>query len=288
MSAPLELCEWLGAATRGLPTSIKARLYDELTAHYEDAYADAAEAGSSAEDAHRHSLAQLGDPRAVAKALCDTHLARRRYAWAMGAALFSLVWIVGAAVMIGSSILISSVAFLLSIVILRSFKRLLEANLETTPLGLPIAWIEVCTLLVIIGGILGSFDSLHYPGSLMLTDPILLSRNTLFMHQITALHVLLAVGVGGVGVGWLILSERLIESGDTLKGLAPSLRAAILVNGLALVASGIALIMRNSDAVNLTTLIAAVSGVARQALLTLVFYRAAFPRNHTSQPRGLA
>ncbi len=300
MSAPLDLCEWLGAATHGLPAHLKARIYDELNAHYQDAYDDATADGSSAAEAHHLAISHLGDPRLTAHALRATHLAKQRYAWAMGAALASLLWVVVGALMMGSTLLYSLFAFALFVVVNRAFRRMLDADVEAaiapTAAQSPSAFktpdafhvIEVCTLLVIITGIIGSLDILHYPSALMLTDPLILGRANLHPQDITALHVLMAVAMGGVGVGWLMLSERLIDQGTTLKRLAPLIRSAILVNGLGLIAAGASLLLRNPDAINLASLIAGSAGFARQALFTLLFYRAAFRRSSHPQRRGLS
>jgi hypothetical protein len=300
MSAPLDLCEWLGTATRGLPVRIKTRIYDELTDHYQDAYDDARDEGSSAEEAHQQALARLGDARLTARAMRHTHLARRRYAWAMGAAIASLLWVVVGALMMGSVLLFNLFGFALAIYVLRAFKRMLDADVEAITLPSqaqlsagfkpPNAFvvIEVCTLLVVLAGIAGNLDSLHYPTTIMLTDPLILGRDNLYPQEITAIHVLMTVGMGGVGIGWLLLSERLIDQSGGLYRLASILRAAIMIVGLGLVASGVALLMRNPDALNFASLIAGAAGFARQALLTLLFYRAAFDIGQRPQPRGLA
>ena len=301
MSAPLDLCEWLGTATRGLPSPLKARIYDELTAHYQDAYDDARTEGSPADDAHQQAMARLGDARMTARALRQTHLSRRRYAWAMGAALASLLWVVVGALMMGSVLVYSLFAFVLTMFALRTFKRMLASEVEGITLPtqgassragyrLPDAFvvIEVCTLLVILTGIAGNLNPIHYPTAIMLTDPLVLGRDNLYPQEITGLHVLMTVALGGVGVGWLMLSERLIDQGAMLYRLAPLLRAAIMVGGLGLIAAGIALLMRNPDAINIASLIAGSAGFARQALLTLLFYRAAFGTGRQSRPRGLA
>lgn len=300
MSAPLDLCEWLGTATRGLPAQIKARIYDELTAHYQDAYDEVCAEGGSADDAHQKALARLGDARLTAKALRQTHLARRRYAWAMGAALASLLWVVVGALMMGSSLIFSLLAFALMLVVLRSFKSLLDNPIETIDAPSPITktnvlklpgafpLIEVCTLVIIIAGIAGNLDGQHYPSTLMLTDPIIFGDYDLYPQEITPVHALITVAMVGVGIGWLLVSERLIDQGAALHRLAPLLRAFIMINGLAMIAAGVALLMRNNDAVILATLVGAPAGVARQALLTLLFYRAAFGVGQQSRPRGLA
>lgn len=300
MSAPLDLCEWLGTATRGLPTRIKVRIYDELTAHYQDAYDEARGEGTSAAEAHQQALARLGDARLTARALRQTHLARRRYAWAMGAAIASLLWVVVGALMMGSVLLFNLFGFALMIYVLRAFKRMLDSDVEaiTLPsqsqpssgLKLPDAFVvvEVCTLLVILAGIAGILDILHYPSAIMLTDPLVLGRANLFPQELTPIHVLMTVGMGGVGIGWLLLSERLIDQSAGLYRLAPLLRAAILIGGLGLIASGVALLMRNPDALNFASLVAGSASFARQALLTLLFYRAAFGVGQQSRPRGLA
>jgi hypothetical protein len=82
-----ELARWLEAATQGLPQAAQAVVRAEIEAHYADAVSDHRASGKTAEEAHRAAMADLGDVRATARALRDTHLARQRY---VRAALLSL------------------------------------------------------------------------------------------------------------------------------------------------------------------------------------------------------
>jgi hypothetical protein len=83
-----ELARWLEAAAKGLPAAAQAVIRAEIEAHYADAVGDHQALGKTAEEAHRAALADLGDVQATARALRDTHLARQRY---VRAALISLV-----------------------------------------------------------------------------------------------------------------------------------------------------------------------------------------------------
>jgi hypothetical protein len=218
----------------------------------------------------------------------------------MGAAIASLLWVVIGAFMMGSTLIFSLLAFALMLVVLRRFRSLIDNPIEaidapspitkTGVLKLPGAFplIEVCTLVIIIAGIAGNLDGLHYPSTLMLTDPIIFGDYDLYPQEITAVHALITVAMVGVGIGWLLISERLIDQGAALHRLAPLLRAFIMINGLAMILAGVALLMRNNDAVNLATLVGVPGGFARQALLTLLFYRAAFGIGQQSRPKGLA
>ncbi len=85
MTPPIaeDLARWLEAATKGLPAAAQAVVRAEIEAHYADAVGDHRAAGQTAEEAHRAAMADLGDVRATARALRDTHLARQRYMKAM-------------------------------------------------------------------------------------------------------------------------------------------------------------------------------------------------------------
>jgi hypothetical protein len=90
MTPPIaeDLARWLETATQGLPAVAQEVVRAEIEAHYADAVSDHQASGKTVEEAHRAAMADLGDVRAAARALRDTHLARQRY---VRAAVLSLV-----------------------------------------------------------------------------------------------------------------------------------------------------------------------------------------------------
>jgi hypothetical protein len=160
MSKQLELCAWLGEATKGLPDRIKALVYDELTAHYEDALAEAQLHGAGMAEAHQTALAQLGNARVTCRALRDTHLAHRRYSLAAAVSLFSLVMLLlGAFFTTILPLLFFILSIICTIYLLRSLKRLIEPILPIPRLRYSIALLlrnslalNIITLLIIICG----------------------------------------------------------------------------------------------------------------------------------------
>lgn len=64
---PMDLDLWLLDATEGLTMESSNRVRAEITAHYEDAWEAAREAGRSEVEAEREALAALGDPEAAKK-----------------------------------------------------------------------------------------------------------------------------------------------------------------------------------------------------------------------------
>jgi hypothetical protein len=278
MSAQLDLCAWLRIATRGLPRAIKTVVYDELSAHYQDAYDEHHTAGMSAADAHRAALAQLGDPRATAHALRETHLAQRRYALAFVASIMSLLWVVIGA-FFTSALVLTTLTLVWLAVVLRSFRRLVEAHPDAPQLRLPVAMIEVCSLLTILIAFVTAQNPLDYPQALVINDPFILPLPALWAQSLTPLHVLMAAAVGLVGLGWLLLGERLLGHEAQLQRLGGLLRTCLFVGGLGLIGSALSLLLRNVTALQTLTLVVIVMGTARQALFALLFFRAAYPQH---------
>ncbi|MDX2139996.1 MAG: permease prefix domain 1-containing protein [Chloroflexota bacterium] len=277
MSAPLDLCAWLRTATRGLPRAIKAVVYEELSAHYQDAFDEQRADGLNAADAHRAALAQLGDARETAHALREIHLAQRHYVLALGASLASLLWVVMGA-FFTSAAMLTIVAVFWLFVMLRSFRRLIEARLDAPNVRLPIAMIEVCTLLTIVLAFVADQNPIDYPSVLVVIDPFILPYQQLWEQSLTPIHILLAATVGLIGLGWLLLGERLMGQDARLFQLGTLLIGAMTVTGLGLIGSALSVLLRNVTALQTLVLVVVIAGTARQALFVLLFFRAAYPQ----------
>lgn len=282
-AAPLELSGWLALATEGLPAEIRMRVQMELTAHYDDALDELMARGVERDEARYRVLEQLGDPRLTARSLRHTHLAHRRYGRATVVGFASFLSFVAGALFTVQPILFSALGIGTLVYMLTTFNHLLESQPETPRIKWCVALVHVGVLAAAGAGSVGWFNSMDYLPAFVLTDPFVMSGWGLELQPLTSIHVLLAVGLVSAGLGWILISERLIDHGDALFRVGLLLRLFMFINGLALAGTGFALLLRNVDALYMATIIVCVTGVGRQALFTLIFFRAASRRGEYPQ-----
>ena len=282
MSRPLELCEWLSTATRGLPKSIKSLVYDELCAHYEDTLDDLQGEGMGLREAHQVALAQLGDARLTAAALQRTHLATRRYRQAALVAILSMLSFV-----LGAFFTIQPVLFLLigvgsTAYVLHTLEYLVTLDRADKSFKLPIGLIVFGTLLIGMMNVCAGDINGASPCVIVLTDPFTITRLDLFAQPLTVYESVVSIVIALIGIGWLWLCESVLQPESTLQRFAFPLQLCLFGVGLGLIGVGAALLLRNSFALNLFNLLVIISGTTRQALLTYIFIRAA--RTNTANP----
>jgi hypothetical protein len=273
MNSPHDLCDWLAAATRGLPKAAKRLIHDEISAHYDDTVDDLRRDGATLHDARIAALAQLGDAHITALALRQTHLAPRRYRQAALVAMLSLLSFV-----LGALFTIQPVLFLLISVgctthVLYTLRELLTHDADDKYLAPALALIVAGT------GVLGLFSLFSGQAQslvvVVLTDPFIVTRLDLYAQPLTADQIAQALLALLIGVGWLWLGEGLMRFDHILSRLAFGLRLCVFGVGLGLIGVGLSLLLRNSFALNLCNLLVIVCGTARHALLAFIFLRAA-------------
>lgn len=71
---------WLATATKGLSDESKARVHDEIIAHFHDALDEGMRAGLTEEQAVEQAVTSLGSPKAARRAFRRTHLTRHQEA----------------------------------------------------------------------------------------------------------------------------------------------------------------------------------------------------------------
>jgi hypothetical protein len=283
MNASTDLHGWMEQATRRLPRAVKMAINAELTAHYEDAYADLCAEGMSEAQAHAAALACLGDAQAVAKVLQRTHYARRRYALGAVFAMLSMLMTVLSALF--TSVLVINLMTLGCLVYaLRAFKDVIEANIGTPSVGWAIAAIELGTLAAAIGTIISVYSSEALPVALLLSDPLIIASDARYgaLSPTTPLHVVLALSVMMVGVGWVLLSDQLIEVRGRFYGLLTPVRLFTFFCGLGLLIMGSAVLLGRGDVLVSSLLFVSITSISRQVFMTLVLIRAA--RGRDAQP----
>lgn len=273
MNTPHDLCDWLAAATRGLPKAAKRLIHDEITAHYDDTVDDLRRDGATLHDARTAALAQLGDAHITALALRRTHLAPRRYRQAALVAVLSLLSFV-----LGALFTIQPVLFLLISVgcttyALYTLRDLITRDTDDQRLAPPLALIVGGT------GVMGLFSLFSGQAQslvvVVLTDPFIVTRLDLYAQPLTTHPIILSFLALLIGVGWLWLGEGLLRFDHVLSRLAFGLRLCMFGVGLGLIGVGAALLLGNSVALNLANLLVIICGTARHALLAFIFLRAA-------------
>ena len=285
MNAHADVNAWLDIATRGLPRHIKRAVYDELLAHYEDAYQDQQAEGADAAKAHHTALAQLGDAAEISRGLRETHLGHRRYGWAVGISIVSMLYLVLGAFMVSIHPLIFSlVGAAFMVFLLRTFRRLVDAHLREPSLEFGLALVQIGLIVAAAVGWLGYRQPFAYPTVLIFTDPMVLPRLDSFSYDWSPVYALLIVAVSLTGIGWIVIGDRLSAAHSSLHGLGVLLRTVMLVNGLGLIGSGLLLTLGNLAALAPIALLVGITGVTRQALMTLLFFRAA--RRASRRPAG--
>ncbi len=287
-----DLNRWLKTATRGLPHDIAELVSDEIRAHYDDARREHKLCGLSPLEAHRAAMAELGDGQATSHALHDTHLAEQRYLKAAFMSIApSIVFVVALFVQVsvgqdglesGGFVnvvgLMGLLTFVCLVYVLHSFKILLAGRFNFHGIDLPISIIKWSLLGIVVSSLLSRFLS-NQQTVLLFNDPMIVVN-----HSLTDARTLLDAGLdvfdlAGIlilGLGWLLLSDRLAGVEDYRYGLVTPLRYVLLVNSFAIIASGIAMLFGLHNAGVLAVTAVVVVGTVKYALWTLLFFRAAF------------
>ncbi len=275
-----DLARWLETATKGLPAAAQQVVRAEIEAHYADAVSDHRAAGKTAEEAHRAAMADLGDVRATARALRDTHLARQRYARAAMLSLAVLAAFTLARTLndiIGSWVLTSVIVrgcFVLSaLYALYSFKVLLQ--LDSRFIERPIS--VVAWSLVVFNGtcvlfwVLFNQPTVNEIGT---RSPWVAAPFFQKALDLTSLGGELATGVGS-----LLLGLGFAKAKNPLHGLRIPLCFLLLVLGCAEVGYIAGLIFEVRLAIILGAVSSSLVAYLTFALIALLFFRAAYPRS---------
>ena len=272
------LARWLETATKGLPSHAVQMVRAEIGAHYGDAVADYAATGKTEAEGHQAALADLGDVRATARALRDTHLARRRYAIAAAACLVYPITLALLPTLESTALrsdILAEIVYLGSALVstlfaLSGLKRLLghEAHSSRRLFAL-IAWAFVVADVAIFAS-----QAVFGQRTIANTTRRGLHDATTFLQAAFDLVDLGGEALGATGL--LLLGARLAKVENPLYGLRG------LVSWLAITVGGTLLISVVTAALNIyipavvATLLGMVALVVTFALLALLFFRAAY------------
>jgi hypothetical protein len=275
-----DLAHWLEAATQGLPAAARAVVRAEIEAHYADAVGDHRASGKAEEEAHRAAMADLGDVRATARALRDTHLARQRYLKAMAVSLAAIATFMLMPTLysvVKSEMLVSiiiRVSLLLStLYTLFSLKVLLR--LDGRWLDRPISLV-VWSILAADGARILFWILFGQPAITETGDRSFWAAAPLFPKALDG------VALGGefaTGAGLLLLGLGLTQVKHPLYGLRIPLQYLMLVMGCLEVGFIAAIVFEASVAAALLGSLGLLTIVLAFALLTLIFFRAVYRRS---------
>ena len=157
-------------------------------------------------------------------------------------------------------------------------------ELREPSLEFGLALVQIGLIVAAAVGWLGYRQPFAYPTVLIFTDPMVLPRLDSFSYDWSPVYALLIVAVSLTGIGWIVIGDRLSAAHSSLHGLGVLLRTVMLVNGLGLIGSGLLLTLGNLAALAPIALLVGITGVTRQALMTLLFFRAA--RRASRRPAG--
>jgi hypothetical protein len=275
-----ELARWLEAATRGLPPAAQEVVRAEIEAHYADAVGDHQALGQTAAEAHRAAMADLGDVRATAHALRDTHLARQRYLKAMAVSLvatFLYVLLPALYATSGAAALASIVLRVsLPLVVFYTFYSLkMLLGFDSRPVGRPIAilvWSVVvfnaaCALIWILFNQPPAIES---------------GERSLWAAAPYVERLLDLTAFGGeviTDIGLFMLCLGLMKIKNPVYSLLSPLRFLLLVVGCADLGFLIAVALEAHLPAMLLGPLASLALILVFALLTLIFFRAAYRRS---------
>ena len=256
---------WLAGATKGIPAKAAATMRAEIIAHHRDALDDYRAQGYTDDDAQRAAMADPGDEHVVARALRDTHLARRRYRRALLAGLAFPLILPSLVATMGQTM--GDVAFSLfhllpTLYLLRSFNLLLAERYGFYGAR----W----AIRVLSAGLAGMAIA-PLAARLLWQQPLPAVAGTpaaLILNRIGA------VGLTLFAAGFLFLGEQLAELGHSLHGLLRPIRYAALVCGFSLAFSVGALALGKYALMLVPVIVTVVSYVVVGALLTWLFFRA--------------
>lgn len=272
-----ELTRWLAIATRSLPPETAQMVRSEIEAHYADAVSEHQALGKTAAEAHQAAMADLGDVKATARALRDIHLAKRRYITAAAVSLvipFIFLSLPTLYKISGSEALVSiilRVSLLVStLYVLSSLKVLLR--LDSHPVDRPIS-IVIWSTIAADGARLLFWALFNQPA---ITETAERSLWDAAPFLARALDLVALGGEFAVGLGLILLGLRLVQVKDPLHGLRVPLHTLLLVMGCADVGFITAITLEAYLAAELLGAFGFLTIVLAFALMTLVFFRAAY------------
>ncbi len=275
-----DLAHWLETATRGLPAAAQAVVRAEIEAHYADAVEDHRASGKTAEEAHRAAMADLGDVRATARALRDTHLARQRYMKAMAVSLAGIATFMIMPILydiVKSEMLVSLIIrvslLLTTLYTLFSLKALLR--LDGRWLDRPISLV-VWSILAADGARILFWILFNQPA---ITET---GERSFWAAAPFLQKALDGVALGGefvTGAGLLLLGLGLMQVKNPRYGLRMPLQVLMLAMGCLEVGFIAAIVAEAGEAAAVLGSFGMLSIVLAFALLTLIFFRAAYRRS---------
>jgi hypothetical protein len=287
-----DLTNWLNTATHGLPENVAELVRSEIEAHYCDALAEHQAFGFPLLEAHRAAMAELGDVKTTAQGFRDAYLSERRY---LKAAFLSIaptiVFLVVVLIYFRAggvqaqpltsldfTALFGLLTFASVLYVLKSFKILLSTQFNIYGVDLPITLLKLSLFVIALSSLLSQW-AFHRQVAILFNDPMIAVNNSL-LDTGSALELgSRLVNIAGIlvlGLGWILLGDRLLGIEDERYGLLRPLRYLFLVNGFSIVSSGIALLLGSHTGGAIAVTAVVVVGTAKCALWTLLFFRAAY------------
>ncbi len=274
-----DLAHWLETATRGLPAAAQAVVRAEIEAHYADAVEDHRASGKTAEEAHRAAMADLGDVRATARALRDTHQARQRYLKAMAVSLVATFFFLLLPVLYGIPGLAGLASIILRVTlpaaVLYTFYSLkLLLGFDARSVERPIA------VLVWSAAVFNAACALTW---LLFNQPAAIEsgERSLWAAAPFAERALDLVAFGGeivTDIGLFLVWLGLMKVRNPVYGLLGSLRFMLLTVGCLDLGFLIAIAFEAHLPAMLLGPLASLALILVFALMSLIFFRAAYRR----------
>jgi len=274
-----ELARWLETATRGLPAAAQEVIRAEIEAHYADAIGDHRALGQTAAEAHQAAMADLGDVRATARALRDTHLAKQRYLKAMAVSLVAtflfvllpMLYVTPGAAALASIILRVS----LPVAVFYTFYSLkMLLGFDSRSVDRPIA-ILVWSAVVFNAACALVWILFNQPPAIESGERSLWAAAPLVER---ALDLIAFGGEVVTDIGLFLLWLGLMKIKNPVFGLLSPLRFLLLVVGCADLGFLIAVALEAHLPAMLLGPLASLALVLVFALMTLIFFRAAYRR----------
>lgn len=267
-----DLQRWLKKSTRGLDAELKDIIYDEITAHYEDAHADYMADGYDAATAHQMTMRDLGDESAVGKELRNIHYGNLRYLlYALVGLIFPIAYIVSIPF---NEKLVGGIAFNLAIFlpmvyIVSSFRTLLhdrysQVNIEQNIMLIRWGIIVVCVT--------------RFIGWYIYHQPTIIESYTRSIFEAISiwemgLNMLSIAGLLLASVGFILIGEQTLRLHEDLYGLLKPMGVAIITCGAGFAVYGLGSLLGQANFCTLAEMITVMSGIIATFSWSFVFWR---------------
>jgi hypothetical protein len=268
-----DLKRWLDHVTCQLPEDVADMIREEITAHYDDAVADALVAGCSPEAAHQQAMAALGSASDVAAGFNQTHHAPRHYliAAVMGM-LYPLAYLASIPlnIQLSGEAVFNLTLFLPLLYVAYGFKTMLAQR----PHGADMRLYERIIHTGIVAMCVPRFFSWMIYHQPIITETYTRSLAEAHSTIELALNGMALIGLLLVALGFVLLGERTLHLRETLYGLLKPAGILVIGCGLCLAGYSIGVVNDSSGLRTLTESLAVITGMIAVMLWSFIFFRA--------------